>query len=231
VKLFRLVPLAAVAVVATAGLSGCTQVGSHAAQVGDQVITNDDVSFLTRMQCDALDKAALDPAQSGSVQATPTRLVRAQMLNALIQGALDNQLGAAQHADYDRATFRAAMDQFEAAVQAAPPADRNRFRDVVAGFYRGQLEVLTLAEAGLAQAGVTQPNQQIVQQAISALEADYRKKVTITVNPVYGANAGGVAGSVEPSLSLPVSAFAKDASSSTPSAGFVAGLPTNQRCG
>lgn len=227
----RLVPLAVAASLAAISLSGCAQAGTHAAVVGKDVVTTSDVAFLTRMQCDALDAAAKDPSQAGQVTATPTRLVRAQMVNALVQADLNAQLGAIAHVDYDRATYRQVMNQFEPAVQAVAPADRTRFRDLVGTFYKGQLEVFALAQKVFVLQGVTKPTDTQIQNAVAQLQDRFRKSVTVKINPVYGPDADFIAGAVEPSLSIPVSSFAKDASAGTPNATFVSGLPTNQRCG
>lgn len=229
-KANRLV-LLALAGAATFSLTGCAQSGNHAAQVGSQVITTSDVDFLARMQCDALDGAAKNPAQSSQVQMVSKRQVRADMVNALVESALDAQLAAKEHANYDTATYRQVMNQFESAVQQAPAADRDRFRTLVGSFYKGQLQVFELAKAALVGQGVASPSQQQIQQAISGLEADYRKSIDLTINPVYGANADGVAGTEDPSLSTPVSSFAKQAVSASPSSSWLSGLPSRQRCG
>lgn len=231
-KVMRLGALA-VAGVAVLTLSGCSggTTGGRAAQVGDATVTTSDVDFLTRMQCDSLDNAAKDPAQAQQVQAVTTRKVRADMVNALVDSEINSQLAAEQNASYDTATYRQVMDQFEPAVQAAPAADRDRFRSLVGGFYRGQLQVYALAQEKLASEGVTKPNNDEVSNAIATIQGDFRKGLDVTVNPVYGPDAAGNAGVVDASLSRPVSAFAKEAASAKPSAEWVAGLPTGQRCG
>lgn len=212
------------------GVSGC-QSGNTAAEVGDDVITTSDVDFLTRMQCDAINQAVEDPAQAGQVQQISTRQVRAQMVNALVQASLNRQLAEKEDADYDRATYRQVMDQFEPAVQAAAEEDRDRFRELVGSFYRGQLEVYTVAQRRIAEAGITEATDQIVQEAVTAVQEDFRKSVDIEINPVYGPGPGDVAGVVEPSLSLAVSDFAKQSSAAEPAPTFIAGLPENLRCG
>ncbi len=229
-KANRLV-LLAVAGVATLSLSGCSESGGNAAEVGDDVVSTSDVSFLTRMQCDALDSAAKDPAQAAQVQTTSTRLVRAQMVNALVQSTLNAQLADKEGADYDRATYRQVMDQFEPAVQAAPAEDQDRFRDLVGQFYQGQLEIFALAQRELSGQGVQEPTDAQMEATVGALQDQYRKSVTVKINPVYGPDASGVAGVTDPSLSVPVSSFAKQASSSSPAPEFVATLPANLRCG
>jgi len=230
VKANRLVLLAVTGATALS-LSGCAQSGNHAAVVGDDVVTTSDVDFLTRLQCDSISKAAKDPAQAGQVQATARRKVRADMLNVLVQSRLDAQLAAKEHATYDKATFRQVMDQFEPVAQAAPAKDREHYRELVGAFYKGQMQVYELAKAELASQGVAAPGDDELQNAIAGLEADYRKSVEVDINPSYGADADGVAGKVDPSLSVAVSSFAKQGAAQTPSASWISGLPSSQRCG
>jgi hypothetical protein len=61
--------------------------------------------------------------------------------------------------------------------------------------------------------------------------AQFRKQVGVKINPVYGADASGTAGKVDPSLSVPVSSYAKRAAASPQSPDFITGLPARQRCG
>jgi hypothetical protein len=230
VKANRLV-LLAVAGAATFSLTGCAESGNHAAQVGDKVVTTSDVEFLTRLQCDSLDKASQDPAQSSQVQAAPRSRVRAEMVNALVDAALNAQIASAEHASYDRATYRQVMDQFEPVAQAAAANDRDHYRELVGGFYQGQLEVYDLAKKQLAGQGVAKPSDDEIQNAIAGIQAKYRKRFDVTINPVYGANADGQAGSQDPSLSVAVSSDAKQSVAATPSASWIAKLPARQRCG
>ncbi|MCW2854399.1 MAG: hypothetical protein JWR52_14 [Marmoricola sp.] len=229
-KANRLV-LLAVASASILTLSGCAQSGTSAAQVGSDTVSTSDVSFLTRMQCDALDRAAKDPASASQVQTEPTRLVQADMVNALVQAQLNHQLALKLGTDYDRTTYRSVMDQFEPVVLKAPAADQARFRNLVGSFYRGQLQVYAIATKLLAAQGLTQPTQTQLQSAVGSLQDAMRKKTPVKINPVYGPDKNGAAGAVDPSLSVAVSSFAKQSSAATPPASYVASLPGNQKCG
>ena len=229
-KANRLV-LLAIAGTSVLALSGCTQSGNVAARVGDVTVTTSEVDFLTRMQCDTLDKQAQDPSQAGSTQTVATSQVRTGMVNTLIQSELNRQLAAREHLSYDKSTLRSVMDQFESVVKGVPAKDRDRFRDLVEDVYRGQLQVYTLAQGRLGEAGITDPTQEQVDQAVTALQDDFRKGVDIDVNPEYGADDAGIAGSVDPSLSRAVSSFAKNSTAAQPQAGWVTKLPADQRCG
>jgi hypothetical protein len=230
VKANRLV-LLAVTGTAMLALTGCTQTGNVAARVGDVTVPTSDVDFLTRMQCDTLDKASADASQAGGAQMVATAQIRTGMVNTLIQSELNRQLAERDHLGYDQATLRSVMQQFESVVSNVPSKDRSRFRDKVEDVYRGQLQVYTLAQSQLATQGVATPSQDQVDQAVAAIQDKFRKTVDVKVNPQYGANDSGVAGSVDPSLSLAVSSFAKASRSSQPDATWVSKLPDDQRCG
>jgi hypothetical protein len=232
VKGNRLV-LLAVAGASVLALSGCSQSlgGDVAAKVDGTTISNADVEFLARLQCDAIDKAVKDPAQSGNVQTVSRKQLRADMLNALVQSRLNNELAEKQGVTYDRATYRQVMDQFEQAVQAAPKKDRAKFRSMVGTLYQGQLAVYALAAQELAAQGVDKPDQQQVEALVTKLQGDYRKQADVTIDPIYGAGKSGLAGAADTSLSVPVSVFAKASVASPEDAGWIDKLPANQKCG
>jgi hypothetical protein len=224
--------LLAVAGTALLALTGCTQSGNVAARVGDTTVPTSEVDFLTRMQCDTLDKAAHDPAQAQQgVQTVAISQIRTGMVNTLVEAELNRQLAHAQHLTYDRATLRTVMDQFESVVKQVPAKDQDRFRDLVESIYRGQLQVYTLAQGQLEDQGVANPTQDQVDGAVASIQDKFRKTVDVEVNPEYGADASGVAGKVDPSLSLAVSSFAKKSRSAQPDQTWVTTLPANQRCG
>ena len=227
-KANRLVLLGVAA--ATLVLSGCTQTADVAARVGDTTVTTSEVDFLTKVQCASLDNAAENP-QGQPAQTLPTSRIRTEMLNTLVQAELNRQLAAEEDLTYDKDTLREVMGQFEATLEQVPEGDRDRFRDLVEEVYRGQLQVYGLAEFNLKNEGVTAPDQAQVQEAVGKLQEDFRKGVDIEVNPEYGADADGVAGAVDPSLSIPVSSFAKDSRSGEPEAGWLDDLPADQKCG
>lgn len=229
-KANRLV-LLAVAGTSVLALSACAPSGNVAAKVGDDTITTSEVDFLTRVQCAALDRASKNPSSAGTTQMVPMAQVRTGMVNTLVQDALNHQLAERDDLDYDKSTLRSVMAQFEAVVAQTPAKDRDRFRSLVEDVYRGQLQVYTLAQQQLRSAGITNPSQEQVDQAVSAIQDDFRKGIDIKINPRYGADDSGVAGSVDPSLSRAVSSFAKKSVSAKPDAAWVGTLPADQRCG
>ena len=236
-KANRLV-LLAVGVASLLALSGCARSGDVAARVGSTTVPTSDVDFLTRVQCGILDKAR----SSGQSQAVPISQVRIQWVNALVEAELNRQLAARDDISYDRATLRSAMDQFEPTLQQAPAKDRDRTRLMIEAIYRGQLQVVAVADKQLADKGVSEPSEDQVRAAVTKILADFRKKVDVEVNPVYGPDAADAAGSVDPSLSRAVSSYARHSverppSQSTPEdvaqeyTTWVDGLPADQRCG
>ena len=230
-KANRLILLAVTGTCALA-LTGCAPSGNVAARVGDTSVPTSDVDFLARMQCATLDKAAEDPTQAQQgVQEVATSQVRVSMVNLLVQSELNRQLAARDHLSYDKTTLRNAMVQFESVVKLAPTKDQTRFRDLIEDVYRGQLEVYELAQQQLASQGVSNPSQDDVDQAIAKVQDDFRKSVDVDVNPQYGADDAGVAGSVDPSLSVAVSSFAKQSQSKQPDSSWITKLPSDQRCG
>lgn len=230
-KVNRLV-LVAVAGASVLTLSGCGQTGNVAARIDDTVVSTSDVDFLTRIQCDSLDKAAENPAEGAQpVQTIPTAQIRTGMVNTLIQAEINRRLAAEQGLTYDKATLRSVMQQFESVVEQAAEEDRDRFRSFVEDVYRGQLQVYTLAEERLAEAGIRNPEQEQVDQAVAGIQGEFRKTLDVEINPRYGPDDDGLAGATDPSLSLAVSSDARKARAAQPDPTWVSGLPDNQRCG
>jgi len=229
VKANRLVLLAAGT--AMLALTGCAPTANVAARVGDATVTTAEVDFLSRMRCIGLDKTAEDPSQAGNAQMAATAQIRTGMVNTLVQSELNRQLAARDHLTYDKATLRSVLQQYATLVEQVPAEDRDEFSEVLEGIFRGQLEVYTLAQSQFASQGVVNPTQDQVDQAVAAIQDKFRKTVDIEVNPQYGADDTGVAGAVDPSLSLAVSSFAKSSVSATPDATWVSKLPADQRCG
>jgi len=229
VKANRLV-LLAVAGTSMLAFAGCAPSGNVAARVGSSTVPTSDVDFLTRMQCITLDKEAASGTAQGA-QMVPTTQVRIGMANTLVQSELNRQLAERKHLSYDRSTLTGAMAQFAPVLKSVPAKDRDRFRTMVEDIYRGQLQVYTLAQSKLADQGVANPSQDQITKAVNDLQSQYRKSIDVEVNPQYGAGTSGQAGSTDPSLSRPVSSFAKQAGSAQPDARWVAKLPDGQRCG
>jgi hypothetical protein len=232
VKANRLV-LLAVGGASVLALSGCAQTGNVAARVGDTNVPTSDVDLLTSVQCTSLDKAAKDPAQGSQVQPVARATLRTIMVNALVDAEVNRQVAAREHLTYDKTQLASAVQRYQSTVGNAPAGDRDRYRDLIETILRGQLQAIGQIQDQFAG---QQPSNDEVQKAIADFEAKMRAKVDVDVNPQYGPDEHGVAGSADPSLSLAVSSFAKhsrDALSATAQtdATWVGDLPADQRCG
>jgi hypothetical protein len=232
VKANRLV-LLAVGGASVLALSGCARSGDVAARVGDTTVSTSDVDLLTKVQCDSLDKEAKNPTQAGQVQPVARATLRTIMVNALVDAEVNRQVASREHLTYDKAQLASAVQRYESTVGNAPAGDRDRYRELIGTILRGQLQAIGQIKD---QFTGQQPTNDEVQKAIADFEAKMRKRVDIDVNPQYGPDKDGVAGSVDPSLSLAVSSFAKhsrDALSATAQtdATWVNDLPADQRCG
>ncbi len=223
----RAAALASLGVVGALLLGGCSQDSGVAARVDGTVIPMSDVDLLTRVQCDSM------AAQRGmpGASAVPISKVRAQAVNALVEAEINSQLGAAEQPEYDTAQYRAALEQLDGALDTVKAKDRDATRELITRFYRGQFQLMALAQAELADKGVTKPNDDELRNAEAALQGRFRTSVSIRIDPSFGPDAEGVAGQQDPSISVPVSAFAKQAASSDPAPSWVMGLPDAQRCG
>lgn len=216
--------------VAAALFTGCAPPGNVAATVGDTTIRTSQVDFLTDMQCASLDKAAEAPGSQ--TQSVPMSQVRSSMVNTLVQAELNRRLAQRDDLSYDRGTLVQVMQQFDATVLPQVPAeDRDRFRDVVVDIYRTQLQVYGEAERRLADQGIENYTQEQADEAVAQIQSEFREDVDVEVNPEYGADDRGVAGAVDPSLSLPVSSYAKKSRAGQADPEWVATLPADQRCG
>ncbi len=218
--------LALVCVVGALALSGCSEDGGVAARVDGTVIPMSDVDLLTRVQCDSMEAQRGMPGAS----VVPISQVRAQAVNALVEAEINNQLGESGQPEYDTEQYNAALDQLESALGTVKASDRADVREMITRFYRGQFQLMALAEDELADKGVTKPNDDELRNAEAALQSRFRESADIRIDPSFGP-VDGVAGQQDPSISLPVSSFAKQAASPKPKPSWVMDLPDGQRCG
>lgn len=223
----RFAATASLGVVGALALSGCSQGGGVAARVDGTVIPMSDVDLLTRVQCDSM------AAQRGMPGASvvPISQVRAQAVNALVEAEINRQLGESLKPAYDTEQYRASLDQLESALGSVEAKDRDATRELITRFYRGQFQLMALAEAELADKGVSKPNDDELRNAEAALQSRFRKGADIRVDPSFGPDSTGVAGQQDPSISVPVSSFAKQAASQSPKPSWVMDLPAGQQCG
>lgn len=221
------------AAAAAMSLTACSEVATTAATVGDSTITIDEVDSLVDAQCAIADQAAQDPQLAAQAQSLPVRQARAEILNALINADVSQQLADQADVSYDPQQYQASIEQLKASIPpgALSAGQRERFIEQVGGIYQAGLSLQALVLRRLAEAGIEQPSQEQTQEAVGALLSDFLAKTEVTVNPVFGPGPQGVAGQVDSSISKAVSEFARQATSAAPSADFVSSLPNKLRCG
>src|SRR5690606_34165864 len=157
------------------------------ARVDGTVIPMSDVDLLTLVQCDSM------KAQRGAPGATvvPVSQVRAQAVNALVEAEINGKIGAAEKVDYDTEQYRTALDQLEDALGTVKAGDRAATRELITRFYRGQFQLMALAQAELAGKGVTKPNDDELRNAEAALQSRFRTSADIRIDPSFGPDAKG----------------------------------------
>jgi hypothetical protein len=225
VKLFRIVPLVAVSLLA---LSGCAQGGGVAAHVGDGSVRSSDVDLLSSVSCNDLNQGA---GQATTPQTTPVSLVRMQALNALVNNELITQLAKKEHATYDRSKLLSQMSGIDDQLTSIPADERQRLRELVQKFDIGQLQLTDLGHQQLAASGGGTATDQQALQAGYTLMQQYAKTIHISIDPQYAPNEKGQPGGGTRSLSTAVSDYAKQSDSTSPRPSWAIGLPVNQKCG
>lgn len=220
----RLAPVAIA--LALLSVAGCAQSTSTAARVDGTTITTKDVDLVSRALCRERETA---PASAGATTISISQ-IHSQALAVLIEAVLDEKFAAKEDIPYNKQALAEQVAGVNPLISKLKKADQEPMREVITRLFRGQLQVQGLGAASLAQKG-TQPSPQQAETAGQALRAKFDKSVDITVNPRYSVVGPGKTGPGASSVSHPVSAFAKDATSSKSQAEFAASLPENQTCG
>lgn len=229
-KVHQLV-LGAAATASVLLLTGCAPTGDVAVKVGDQTFTTADVDLLTDFQCTYLADLVADPANAGQVSAVSRQRARADMASILVATALDELLAERANVTVDPARLREPLAQLDPTIEkVASGEDRERLRELVSDSIANSFAVNEIA-AQLAQENGVEGTQEQLAQAMFALRAGEAKDADVEIDPVFGLSKDGLSPGDDPSLSLTLSAFAKQAAANPPDAGLVDKLPANQRCG
>lgn len=229
-KAHRLV-LAAAAGASVLALTGCAPTGDVAAEVGKTKISSSDVDFLAKVYCAESNKAAAAGGDASQAQPVTKQSLRASMLTTLLQTEIEAQLGDAAKVPVDQASVTQQLAQYDGVFKATSAADQKRYL----GLYRklfeasSQFQALVTAQATAASPG-TQPTTEQLQAVAAQDIAAFVSKTHLEIDPVYGVDKKLI-GSSDPSLSVPVSSFAKKATATQPDAAWIGSLPKNQRCG
>lgn len=221
----RLIPAAAVAL-ALVALSGCDQSSLTAAHVGSESISVQDLNLVTEALCteqlDAQGAAARPPSAVSTTSGSA--------LSALIESAIDRQYAASHQIGYDRVSLAKQVSQLDALISHLPAKDQDRTRELITDLFRGQMQMFQAATSQVQATGKA-PDQQSVQQQMSAIETSYAKTLDIKVNPRFDPIGPGHGGDGFQSLSRAVSTTGKNNTSQQPDASWVADLPAGQKCG
>lgn len=230
-KANRLVLGVAVAAASTLALSACSPTGDVAVKVGEEKFTTSDVDLLTDFQCGYLASLLDDPAMGGQVAAVSRQRARSDMASVLVASALDAYVAEKAGIDVDPARLREPMAQLQPTIEkVATGEDRERLLELVTESIRGGFATNEVA-GRLAQESGVEATQEQLAQAMFALRTGAANETDVEVDPVFGLAKDGLNPGDDPSLSLTVSDFAKQAAASPPDAALVDKLPANQRCG
>ena len=230
----RLVVLA-VTGVSLLSFTACSPVGGAAVQVDGTTYTHADVDLFTKFECSYLAAASADPSTGSQVQQISKAQAQSLMASILVTSALDAKVAKHAHVTADDAQVASTMTTLTGPIaKVASGADRTRLTALILTSLRAQIAVQTaiikqIGEATQQQMG-QQQGSQVLQDTIQSVRTTAAKTADIRVDPAYGLSANGLRADSDPSLSVPVSAFAKDSTQTTAPATWLSGLPANQRC-
>lgn len=214
------------ALMAAAGLmlSGCN---SHAvaARVGDSTITTAQVDRIAKVEC-AISKSSSQPGS-----AEPMRLVRQTTLGRMIDLEVLKQVGKSHGGKYDAQEYTAQLQQLHQDLSRLPSAERTTGEAFFSRYIKGVLELTAAAADSLRRKGVQKADQKTLEAEMQRVYAATRSRLHIVVNPAYSPDDRGVPGAADGSLSVPVSGYAKQATSAQPDPAHVAELPRTMLCG
>lgn len=195
--------LALLAPVAALVLAGCAHDPTTAAKIGGQSIPVSDISVMATYLCASATQGQQVVPMTQVNEIAATYLLGAKALSDL----------AARH----HVAIPASSGSADPLVAKLPSNQRARAAQLV--------EEVNAAAAFFAQRGAT--NSQQILSAFASVLQEEGKEGRFTGNPAYPTVADESAGSI----SRAVSSAAQDATSVQPSTGYLATLPTGQKCG
>lgn len=216
--------------------TGCAPVGDVAIKVDDTEYSSSDVELFTDFRCGLLAQAAENPELQGQVPAITRQQARNQMATFLVDAAIDSRVAADAKVTADPAGVTQQVDEVREVVNAvATGEDRERLLELVTEFVESQVAIQTAIVAQIGEETLNQLGQegasQAIQETAQTARAVFAEKLDIDVDPAYGLSNDGLAPDAGgSSLSVPVSDFAKSATSAQLEGTFVDALPRNQRC-
>jgi SurA-like protein len=216
------------AIAAVFVMSACGAHPGAAAVVGDERISDHRVDDVASALCAAQTGAG----QSGQQpQDLASRAARQGALDVLLSSTLSRQYGESQGVEPDQEQVARALAANEQNLAALPPGHREVFKDVLRDYAEGQLMLIEIGRRKLTQDGKKNiQEQQAVAEGTKLRNAWAAKNVDIDVDPRFGEYSKNTLLAKSGSLSVASSARAADGSSPDPSQGWVAALPTSQKC-
>lgn len=226
----------AVTGVALFSFSGCAQTGDVAIKVDDTTYSAKDVDLFTDFQCDYFEDAGRNPEAAGQLPQISRAQARSQVATFLVSTALDARIAEKADAKADPDQVKQTMDSLAPVIKkSAKGEDRERLTSLISEYLDAQLAiqaaiVAQIGETTLQQLGQEQANQ-VLTDALNTAQAAAAKASDIDIDPVYGLSDDGLQVADDPSLSVRVTKFAKDASAAQATETFLGDLPSSQRCG
>lgn len=209
-------------------LGGCGSVPPGAASVIDGTkISRSDVTELAEAQCAGIRQASKSQAQS---QDTPRKQLVDQALTLLMDIELSLQYGKAEGITPRPQEAAATYSQVAPLIKTLPEKYQPFMERTFQRWADGRDVMVQVGEQVTGQ----QPNATNQDQLLNAgyqKREPWLKKVDIHTDPRYGPAGIGWPGGADPSVSKPVSSFAKSAAKSQPDAAWVSTLPGSQKCG
>lgn len=221
--------VAAFAVTALLALTGCgdNPPPGAASVVDGHRITTSQVDELADAQCAGVELAS----KQGQGQAVSRKQLTQRALGLLIDIRLNLDYGKTLGLKPRAAQVQADFAQVEPLI-ASLPAKYHTYLDSVFERWADGRDLMTqLGEQSTGQAATAATADQVLNAGYKLRQTWLVKHASIDTDARYAPGTIGWPGEGDASVSKPVSSFAKAAAKTTPSAAFLSGLPSGQRCG
>jgi hypothetical protein len=223
-----LVASAAIAMALLLGGCGSAPPPGTASVISGTKISRSDVDELAEAQCAGIVQAAKS-GQSQSQEAPRKQLVQ-QALSLLMDIEFSLQFGKSEHVTPRPEESAATYSQIDPLIKTLPKKYQPFMESV---FHRWAEARDILTQVGEQVSGQT-PTASNAEQLINAgyqKREPWLKTRDVKTDPRYGPAGIGWPGGADPSVSKPVSSFAKSGGKTTPDAAWVSALPSSQKCG
>ena len=220
----------AVALVGVALASGCSSLHpGNAAVVGDRTVQVSTVDDLAQAVCVSNDARAVHNA--AYLAKTATRDLRRSILNVLVQADVVEQAAASLGVSVTPAAVNDLLGNRRLVPPSVSTEDTNLLLDLYHEIGRAHLLTAAIGREQLKRAGTTGASHQDVTQAGNKFLAAYADRIGVDVDPRFGtySPSGGIVGE-SGSLSVPISAAARQAQSKNLSTAAIDQLPQTQTC-